>query len=300
MEIAAEQAFAAETPENQVRVGDGGLFAAAVANRPRLGAGAFRADAQRAAAVKPGNRPAASANRVNFKHRNGDGKIGDHGFVCCAQSAFDQRNIGGRAAHIETDDARKSGACGHLLRAEDSSSGARENRADRFASSGTCGKNSSAGLHHANLSARSIAFPSAASRDRACGVLLDFGEISRHDGHEIGVHDGGGCALEFTEFRQDFVGHADLHSGRAETPCEAAFVLRTQKRKEEADRYRIRARGANLPKDPCEFCVGWLGDDSSVGSHAFTKPESAFTRNEGLGALDEEIVEARASLTANF
>ena len=73
LEPAGERA--GEAAEHEVGVGDGRLEpAAAVAGRPGIGAGALRADAQRAAAVAPGDRAAACADGLQVDGRQADRK----------------------------------------------------------------------------------------------------------------------------------------------------------------------------------------------------------------------------------
>ena len=67
---AAEKAVRPKAAEQQVGVGDGRLVAVAVASRAGVGAGALRPDAQRAASIDAGNRPAARADGVNVDRRD--------------------------------------------------------------------------------------------------------------------------------------------------------------------------------------------------------------------------------------
>ena len=98
---AAEKILRIEPAEQQIGVGDGQLGAVAVADRPRIRAGAARPDAQRAAAVDVGDRSAAGADRVDVDDRQPHRKIADRRVRVVAMRAVDQADVGRRAAHVE-------------------------------------------------------------------------------------------------------------------------------------------------------------------------------------------------------
>ena len=118
VELAAEEGIGAEPAEHEVRVGDGRLLAAAaVGGRSGLGAGADRADAQRAAGVDPGDGAATGADLGQLDDRRANGiarparrarawlrdrpdvvLLGD-----LRRPAADQADLGGGAAHVERD-----------------------------------------------------------------------------------------------------------------------------------------------------------------------------------------------------
>jgi len=65
--LAGERDVARDSPEDEIRVGDGGLDAAAsVARRPRVDARAEGPDAQRARGVEPGDAATARADGVDL------------------------------------------------------------------------------------------------------------------------------------------------------------------------------------------------------------------------------------------
>ncbi len=70
-EVAAKEAVGVEAAQHHLRVGHRRLGAAtAVARRPGIGARRARPDAERAAGVDIGDRPAAGADRVDVEHRH--------------------------------------------------------------------------------------------------------------------------------------------------------------------------------------------------------------------------------------
>ena len=109
--MAAEKARVVEPAEQQIGVGHGGLGAAAtVAGRPRIGAGAVRADMQPTVLVAPGDRPAAGADLDDVDdrqlHRLAAESVADNvAFFDRRNAVGDQRRLGGGAAHVEADDA---------------------------------------------------------------------------------------------------------------------------------------------------------------------------------------------------
>ena len=94
----------------------GSVAAAAVAGRPRIGAGAVRPDMQAAALVAPRDRAAAGPDLDDIDDRQlhrlaGEGIADDVAFLDRRDAVGDQRRLRGGAAHVEADgalDAEKS------------------------------------------------------------------------------------------------------------------------------------------------------------------------------------------------
>ena len=107
---AAEEIVRVEPAEHHIGVGDGRLgAAAAIADRAGIGAGALRADLERADVVDPGDRAAAGADLDHVDHRQhhrmAAGIAAD--VIAGRQrrlAVADQARLGGGAAHVERDD----------------------------------------------------------------------------------------------------------------------------------------------------------------------------------------------------
>ena len=118
----AEEPLGVDPAEHHVRVRDRRLRAAlAVAGRARVGPGAARADAKRAAVVDAGDRAAAGADRVDVEHRH-EQRVAAHPRVardaspmpCSVTMPMSAR----RAAHVERDQPPPAGERAGPLAAE--------------------------------------------------------------------------------------------------------------------------------------------------------------------------------------
>ncbi len=98
----------------------GAVPAAAVAGRPRVGAGAPRPDAERPARVAPDDRAAAGTHGVDVDHRKTD-RDARHlpSLAALRLSAGDEADVGRGAAHVERDRVLAAGERGDPLRAHD-------------------------------------------------------------------------------------------------------------------------------------------------------------------------------------
>ncbi|MEY9159559.1 hypothetical protein ABIG04_007869 [Bradyrhizobium japonicum] len=113
---AAKLGLGIEIAEHGVRVGDGRLkAAAAIAGRPRLGAGALRPDRQAAGTVSH-DRSAAGPDGTDRKHRLAQRLVAEHAAVGhLGLTVDDQADVGRGAAHVEGEHAR----CAELARDAD-------------------------------------------------------------------------------------------------------------------------------------------------------------------------------------
>ena len=146
-EIAAEEAGGLQASEDEIRIGDGGLGAASVADGAGIGSGGFGADAKNAAGIEARERTSTGADGVNVEHGDADGKAGDLRVAGGGDRTFDQRDVGGGASHVEGDDASEAAAARGDGGADNASGGAGENGADRFAGGRGKRGDASAGLH---------------------------------------------------------------------------------------------------------------------------------------------------------
>src|SRR6478735_11020926 len=93
-----------QPPERQVHVADGQVSSAlpAVAERARIGAGALGTDRE-PPVFEPADRAAARGNGVNGQHWRDDAYPGNLMLVATLEFAGVSRDIGRRAAHIESE-----------------------------------------------------------------------------------------------------------------------------------------------------------------------------------------------------
>ena len=135
-EISAEKARGLQAAEKQVRVGNGGLRAAPVADRAGIGSGGFGADAENAGGIEAGERASACAYSVDVEHGDADGESGDFGVAGGVDFAFDKGDVGGGASHVEGDDAFEAAGASGGGGADDSSGRSGKNGAYGFAGGG--------------------------------------------------------------------------------------------------------------------------------------------------------------------
>src|SRR5579871_491475 len=104
--LAAEKIVRRKTAEHQIAVGDRRLAAAtAITGGPRYGARTLRAHFELTEAIHTRERAAAGADRVDVDHRKRNIAPLDLAAILDRRLAvFDQRDIAGRAAHVEGDE----------------------------------------------------------------------------------------------------------------------------------------------------------------------------------------------------
>ncbi len=131
-------------------VGDGGLAAAfAVAGRPRIGAGALRADPQHAAVVDPGDRAAARADRDDVEDGRADRQPVDLAFRGERRlSVLHQADVGRGAAHVEGDEVLEARARRLPRRADHAGGRPGIKRGDGALAHRRCRQAAAIGLHH--------------------------------------------------------------------------------------------------------------------------------------------------------
>src|SRR5437667_9058190 len=120
--------FRLDLAGHQVGVGDGERAASPVAGRARVRARRIRADTI-AGPVEMQDRAAAGGDAVDAHHRRAHAHAGDAGLEFALELAGVMRYVGGRAAHVESDDAVEARGEGGPHRADDA---ARRPRQDRI------------------------------------------------------------------------------------------------------------------------------------------------------------------------
>ena len=238
--FAAEEVLGVDPAEQQVRIGHGrSLASAAVARRAWVRARALGPDAQHAALVDPGDGAAASADGADIDHGDLDRDTELHlvigGEVLLA--ANDGRRVGRRSAHVEGDEVADPAQLGDMLARDHAAGGAGDGHLDRRALRRFKGHFAAVGLDDDGLIGNA-ALPEALPQAR---------DLAVHHRLDVGVGDGGGCALVFLPLRQHVVGDGDRNIRQLllQNLLGAPFVVRRHVREQEVDRHRL--DGAFLP-----------------------------------------------------
>ena len=204
---AAHEGGGIEIAEHDIGVRHGrGRAAIAVAGRPRHRARAFRADAQRAAAIDAGNRSAAGGDARNIEAAQRDALSGQHAVGGKRCLPFrDQRDIRAGAAHVERHEIGNAEEIGAAPAAGNAARRTRQHRA----------RGKPRGLLHRRHAAMRQHDEQAALEAGLNEALLQIGQIAPHHRLDISVHDGGRDALIFLDLRQHVAGARDVMSGNA-------------------------------------------------------------------------------------
>ena len=106
-----------DAPQHDIAIGDGERPAAAIAGRPRIGAGGIRPDAK-ARPVVMQDRAAARRHRMDPHHGRAHAHARDLGLEGALEIAVVMRDVGGGAAHVEADDLGEPRLARRLHRAD--------------------------------------------------------------------------------------------------------------------------------------------------------------------------------------
>ena len=183
--------------DEHVGIGHRKRPAAPIAGRAGVGARALRADLK-ACTIKRQNRPATCSHGVDAHHGRTHAHTGHPGLKRSLELAREVAHVGGRATHIETDDALVAqvifGELGRAHHANDATCWPRQNRV--FALKRMRVGEAAAGLHEEDLHARHF--------------LLNLLDIPSQNGRQIGVHHRGIAAADELHQRAHLVRDADL------------------------------------------------------------------------------------------
>ncbi len=307
VELAAEERFGAEPAEHEVRVGDRRLLAAAaVRGWSRLGAGADRADAQRAARVDPGDRAAAGADlgqlddrradRVARATRRAGARLRDRPDVVLLgdlrRPAADEPDLGRRAAHVERDRVGQPELAGEVAGRDDPGGGPRLDDEHRSLAGALEGQHAAAALHHQQLGLD----PAAAQ------PFLDRAEVLLDDRLDPGVdHDGAGPVV-LAELRDDVGRQRDRHVRAllAQDRPDPILVDGVGVGVQQADRDRLDAEPGERPGDRPDRVLVERDEHVAVPVEPLRDPEAQRPRDERdrLGELD--VVQRRPDLAADL
>ena len=227
--LAAEEIVGVEVAEQQVRVGDRRQRAAcAVAGRPWIGARAVGADPQQAKRVDPGDAAAAGADLDQVdrwrleKQAAALLETAHAGHLELRRArrlaAGDQRDLGGRAAHIESQDVGRAEPLGKMRGDRDASSGPGLDQPDRELAREIEAQRAAAGAHHEEGAARASFLQG----------LRELGQIARHQRLDVGIGHGGGNAAVLADLRQHARGqrHREIGPLRLDSACRGLLVGR--------------------------------------------------------------------------
>ena len=191
--VAAQESVRVQAAQVQAGVGDGQPRALAVTHRTRIGAGAPRADLQRAARIDGGQRAAARPHRVDVQHRHLDRTAGYNRLRRRARLFLAQRHVRGSAAHVERDDVGIADLAGAAKRPHNAARRAGQHRVHGFLVRPRRRHHPAIGTHHPQL-----------------GALQRLGQtlqVTLHHRAQIGVHHGGAAALVLAKLRQHLMRH---------------------------------------------------------------------------------------------
>jgi hypothetical protein len=238
---APKEAPGVDPPENQVRVGHRRLLTASrVADRPRFGAGALRAERQRAARIDPRDRSAPGTHFLDVDHRDPQGPAVDVVLVSgLHEPALDDRALGGRAAHVERDQPVGAEDPREARAARDTRRGARLDRVHGLRARGLERERAAVRLGHQELPREAAATQAAA----------ELAEVAIHDRLHVRVHDGRARALVLAPFLRDAVRSRNRHARHlgGNDPRGSLLVTGIAVREQKDDRHRLDAVGEKLP-----------------------------------------------------
>ena len=137
-----------------MRVGDSRPIAHSIAGGTRIGARALGSNSQQAALVNSCDGTTAGADRVYIEHRHAHRKPVDGRLHRFSRRAIHQTDIGGRTAHVETQNAWESGEARCFHRSNDSPSRSGKDGTNRVAAGFPGGHESAVRLHDGNGMAR--------------------------------------------------------------------------------------------------------------------------------------------------
>ena len=263
---AAEEMLGRHAAEAEVRVGHRYLRALSVAHGPGIGAGALRADAERARRVEPADRAAPGPHGMNVDDGNahraaGHRRVGSHRYFAVAEA-----DIGRRASHVESDDLVEARQARNLERPNHSGGRPREYRLDHLFPCARGRDRAAVGLHD----------PQA---DRAGKAFFERAEIRCHLRRDVGVDRRRAETLVLAVFRQHEVGGRDRNAGAFEDFGDKLLVFGIGVRMEKTKSDRIagaRAKGLDDLLDP--FSPGPFLNRSIV-KRALVNAEDVFPRH---------------------
>ena len=279
-----EERCRVEPPEQKVRVGDGrARAAAAVADRPGIGAGALRSDLQHPGLVDGDDRAAAGPDGAHVDHRHmhrqpvGEGELGGH----LGDAAADERDVGRGAAHVVGD--RVLDLC------------LRQRRRGRHDAGGGAGHHGLGGFarHHRRRHRAAVAVHDEEIAFKAARRELapETADVAVEDRLHGGVHRGGCAALVFAELRKQRVPERDVgvRPGALRDLGGAALVRRVGIGMQKMDDERLAPGGKKRFDALLDLGLVERRQDLAAGAHALADFEAQLARDQRLEGAGEAV-----------
>ena len=229
LEVAGEQELRCEAAEHGVRVGHGGLRAAApVAGRAGVGAGALWPDLEDAGRVDPGEAAPAGADRACVDHGQGDRDAVLELLEVRERrlGAGEQARLEARPAHVAGDQVAEAEPLAEVARRHDPAGGAGADEGDGLLARLLRG-------HDAAVRAEDEELPDPAR----LALVLKLLHVVVHERLEVGVEHGRRGTLVLAPAGQHLVRERDLDAGPEllEQLAGAELVLRVDEGEEVGD-----------------------------------------------------------------
>ena len=202
-----EEVLGVDEPHEQIAVRDGGAGAApAVADRPRVGSRALRADLEHPLRVHPEHRAAPRADRPHVHHRDDKGIVAHAGGGGVLRLlALVEREIAARPAEVDGDDPLPAEAPGDARGGDEPGGGAGEHGVDGpFAGRVDAER---APVRGGDVDRR--------LHPRLGHARLQAVQVGAHERLHVRVHDGDEPALELALLRPDRGRSGDRDPGQA-------------------------------------------------------------------------------------
>ena len=288
-----------DAAQHDIGVGDGGAGAAqGVASGSRVRARALGTDGDALHRIDARQRAAAGTDLDHFDYRDAHGQAAAlHEAVAAVDleaarghrlAVVDDADLGGRAAHVEGQDAIDAEMLGDPGRQDHAAGGTRFDQADGKTDGGfECGQPATRGHQQQGAG--------EAGRGHALAQLL---QIAGHQRLNIGVGAGGREALVFAQFRADVARQRDpqaRQAGRQDLP-RAPLVRGVGITVQEADRDTLDLVGAEPLGQPFDGRLVQRQAHAALGVHALGHGVAQLARHQRLGLLDEDVVLLEAVL----
>ena len=265
--------FRIELAHHHIAVGHRQRSAAAIGGRPGCGARRFGSDAE-ARAVERADRTAAGGDGVDAHHRRAQAHAGDFGHERAFILAGPVRDVGGRAAHVETDDPIEARLPRDLDRADDATR--RSGQDGVLALEEIRIGQAAARLHELQADAGIVA--------TAGELALDVPDVAAQDRRQVRIDHRGVAARHQLHQRAHFMRHRDLREAdRASARRQRLLVLRITIAVHQHDRHRADAVVPGRAQ-------------ARLGAGQVERHHHVAMRADALVDLDHAVVEHRRQL----
>jgi hypothetical protein len=281
------EALRRKAAEHEMRIGYGGMrAAAAVTRRARTCAGTLRAHVQTARFVDPGDAAAARADFLDVEHRNTNRQA----FVVAADEEIGREvrdpilqhaRFRGRPAHVEADEILRVEPRGEHARTDDAGGRPRLEHLDALRLRRRNVAQAAARLHDQQL-----------ARERAgAQSLVEILDIPAHARADVGVRHGRGRAFVFAIFARDVVRGRDeqLRIGGEQDLAHPVLVIDVRVRVQKDDRNRLDTGGDEVDGQRRRTGLIERLPDRTVVQHALGHLEHAVAGDQRHVFAEEQI-----------